>query len=605
MTTTTVTAPAGVDLTTLTLALFAQTAGADSFERGGHLVTVTRDDDSGKFGDDGLADAITTVTEVFGRQTVAGQSVAAFNDPEGNFLDEPGKGVAFRDVEEMGAIEDDGDVAESNYFPAGQAAQVADAIAAAAAAARSDGTIGGLQRRANIRAAGIDIAAFHDGDGIWGDPETRYVAMSYQGGEVDWDAPNLAEKEGLRYTLFDPEEADDLADAIRATAAAAPAPKTGLPRRIDRLGLDGLLPLDAGERLTASAAVDTLHSTEFQPVLAATQGLSGPQLRVGVQPSEDRDWIASDDGSTAVLDAAGFAELQQVMADLPARANAQRAQFARDTLNPAQKRVDELTARKEAIQDRVYEGDISPAQLEKIHQLQERADSYIRSSDGWAEYVDSYRKTAALQHKYMRQEGDQLYSEPMSADDRAEYDRLRARIATLHDSDPWIPQIDRLHQEIHNLGVGSSTRELTTQEKDEVNALNDQIRAIQASVPDVDDLMFAGRVNGAKWGDLRYEVHGLDDWDEDNIDGANTWRLRLSVIPPGAPLDHENDPSWQEIDIYPDEIAKTMRAFRKVFDTTGSSQTAAVRRPVTVETVSIRQIADIFEIPYELLRGHA
>jgi hypothetical protein len=26
---------------------------------------------------------------------------------------------------------------------------------------------------------------------------------------------------------------------------------------------------------------------------------------------------------------------------------------------------------------------------------------------------------------------------------------------------------------------------------------------------------------------------------------------------------------------------------------------------VTAETVSIRQIADIFEIPYELLRGHA
>ena len=614
------------DAVLLAFSALPQTAAADSFERGGHVITVDRDAGSGKFGDDGLADAVVDAVTVYGHQLVAGQSVASFDDPEGNFLDTPGRGVAFRDVEELGEIENDADVEESNYFSAAQAGQVADSLTAAATAARGEGTIGGLQRRATLKAGGLQIAAFNDGAGIWGDPETPYVAVSYQNGNpIDWDDPNLAMREGIDYTLFDPDEADDLADTLRTAAVAAPKAKAGVPRKVDRLALDGRIPLDPGERLTGSAGIDSnlLRYSEFDAVLAATQGLNGPQLRVGVDSWDDREWDAGDDGRTAVLDAAGFAELQQVMADLPAKADKMRADYARDHLDPQMAKIDALEARKQAIQDRAYEGeDVSATKMARIHDLQEKVDSLIRNSPGWEEYVALHRKRADLQRKYLRVEGDQMFSDPMSEEDRAEYDRLRIRTNEVSDSDRDIERIDRIHNEIHR--EASAGRDLTPEEKAEVKAINDELGNVfnDNTGPEIDEMMFAGRVAGTKWGDLRYEVHGSDsDW-EDNPTGAGTWRLRLQPIPKGAPLDyHDGEGNYQQIDVYPADLAKVMRAFRKVYDTT-TAQTAAAAPPrykvgnrrlpahvykrlaeygLPQRRAFAQRIADMLEIPVTLL----
>lgn len=569
------------DLTALTLASFGtQLAAPDSFERGGHVVTVDRDGDSGKFGDDGLADVITATTSVFGRQTIAGQSVVAFDDPDGNILeDNPGKGVAFRDVDEFGDIEDQEDLPEANTFTAPQAAQVADLLASAATAARSDGTVDGLQRRATLKAAGMQIAALHDGDGVFGAPGTGYVAVGYQGHPVDWDAPNLAEREGLDFSLFDPDEADDLADALRGALTAAAPVKAGVPRKLDRLGLDGRIPLQPGERLTGSAGVDALRYSDFDPVLAATSGLQGPQLRVSFVHNEElREWNAGDDGNTAVLDPAGFAAFQTAMAAIPARADAQRAQYARDVIDPEMAAVDRLAARQREIRERVYSDGISDEQLAQVRELTDKADSLIRTTPTWPDYVDTHRKIAQLQQKYLRYEGDQIFSEPMTPQDRAEYDRLREEVFRIHDGDYKIARIDRLHNQIH--GVAPGSRELTAEEKDEIADLNAQIQETQRWDPDapsIDDMLFAGRIAG-QWGDLRYEVHGSDSgWDDDNPTGVGTWTVSLGVIPPDAPLDFQRDDD-AEARMESEDIRKVVRAFEKVFGTASAAQTAAAQR---------------------------
>lgn len=603
-----------VDLTALTMAHFNQTAAPDTFIRDGHTITQARDDDSGRFGDDGLADIVTAVTAVFGRQTVVGQSVAAFDDPEGEYLDQPGKGVAFRDVDELGDIEDENDLTEANILTQTQAGQVADQLAAAAQAARSDGTIGGLQRRATLKAAGMDIAAFNDGDGVFGTPETSYVAVGYQNNSVDWDSPNLADQEGIEFTLFDPEEAEDLADALRGALAAAAPVKAGVPRKLDRLSLDGRIPLQPGERLTGSAAIDALRYSDLDPVLAATSGLQGPQLRVGFVHNEDtRDWNAGDNGETAVLDAAGFAQLQAAMDAIPARANAQRAQYAREVLDPETAKVAPLRARIEAIRDRVFEGNLpSPEKMEQIRLLEDKLDALISATPAWSEYVDAHRRRGKILQKYIRYEGDRIFSDPMSDEDRAEYERMRERTNQLNNENYNISRIDDLHNQINR--VAESNRDLTSEEKDEIADLRSQIKAVfheTAEGPGIDDMLFAGRIPG-QWADLRYEVHGSDSGWEDNPTGIGTWTLRLGIIPKNAPLDVLDD--GMEAAIEPEEIVKMMRGFEKVF-ATATAQTAAaagrfrmpahLRRRAAIDTRSIRQIADSLEIPYELIRGRA
>lgn len=103
---------------------------------------------------------------------------------------------------------------------------------------------------------------------------------------------------------------------------------TTLSRKDDPLALDGRIKLAAGEKLRASDRVRTNNGGDGDTVLAGIAGPDGPQMRVGVLPSQDATkWRGSEGGATARFDGD---DVQRVAAELASMADAAkraRAEF--------------------------------------------------------------------------------------------------------------------------------------------------------------------------------------------------------------------------------------------------------------------------------------
>lgn len=563
---------------------YPHTQVADSFLRDGNMVTVQRDAD-GQF-DDGLGDAVQGLVTVINRDLVAGQSIVAFDDDDGEYLDTPGRGVAFRDADELGEMDDGGDIHSAAVFSAADAPKVADALGAAAVAARAQPSGPGMQRAAAMTAGGVHVAAFHDGDGEWGEPGTGYVAVAYADDEPPWDDPEFAASEGISYDLFEADEADDLAEAVRAAAGARGLTRSGIPRKKDRLGLDGRILLDPGERLTGSASIDT-ESSWFNPLVASTAGLKGPRLRFGLNPDSDNDaaWQGNPDGNTTLLDAAGFAELQAAMDGVAARADRQRAEYAKRT-EPIAQRADAIDDELKDLFNSVFDGTHKPsdADIEKAMKLEDRARYLTSTRPEIQRYNELHRQRSALDRKYLRYEEGERFptSLPMSAEDKAERDRLTDEIAELHEANPRVSEADDLRNAANR--IMHSGRPFTEEEEARIAALQQEKHDIwnNPDVPDPDEVIEQGIIPAVsgEWGDLRYTVTGSDsDW-EDNPTGRGTWNLAFDVIPRGAGVDHERDDDLGdrlEAQLGPGELKKVMRAMAKVYNmATEGTQTAAV-----------------------------
>ena len=260
---------------------------------------------------------------VYGGRSVAGSHMVAFDDPGGAYLPGGGRGVAFRDEEILGEIEDGNDIDESTRLPLSDVEPVATALDAAwEAATDHDGTDdprgGGPVLIEAWNAQGLHIAAFHDVDGTWGQPGDPVVALSF--GQLD-EAPWGDLSQAHRYfDLYEPGAAAELSDSLREVAQAQPRMKQGIDPKLDKLRLDGRIELPAGQSLAGSAKLKDSQGQEIG--LALSQSGDGPHLRLGFLSGEDgaaRRWAGEGDSEYVdglLFDPAGVAQLRQNAAGL-------------------------------------------------------------------------------------------------------------------------------------------------------------------------------------------------------------------------------------------------------------------------------------------------
>lgn len=260
---------------------------------------------------------------LFGGRSAGGQHIVAFDDPDGAMLQGGGRGVAFRDEENLGQITSADHLDESTRVALSDVDVVANALDLAAGTALGrdgdgDPAGSGPVQIGAWEAGGLHLAAFHDVDGDFGgfEPGDVVVGVSY-GGESPWGDLSKA------YDTFDvlsPDDAANLAEGLRGAAASTPKRKQGLDRKVDKLRLDGRIDLAVGERLVGSAKFND-SGNGVATVAASVDGPAGTQLRLGLTYDDYvRDWGGGRDvevGETVLLEASGIAQLRA--ADLVGR----------------------------------------------------------------------------------------------------------------------------------------------------------------------------------------------------------------------------------------------------------------------------------------------
>lgn len=499
-------------------------------------------DHAGRFAEDADVDVSPwDSVSIFGGRDVAGQHIVAFDDPDKAVLPSGGRGVAMRNDENMGEIRRSGDLQESTTIPVSDVDAVAGGLDRMAKLALDhDGSGDGLTLLGSEQVAGYHVAAFHDPHGEVGLEGDTLVAMSYYDSGADAPWGDIAGNSG-DFEVFLPDEVDDLTAALRDAARARPKRRQGLDRKIDKLRLDGRIDLGPGEQLTASAKVE--GSADYDAFLAATNGPDGPRLRLGIPytDGDDRQWDAGDRGDTVVLDAAGLDAFDAAMAEAKTAALKDRARFK------------PLFSQEEAFrgqQKEIRENAPLPADL------QAQFDDLSRQIDELRSGSAAITELRALR---ARLRGGEV--------DAADRDAVEARIAELV-RHPDVERSDDLGNARNGILWGyhhakTPSHPMPPQQQAEFDRIEEQIDQLWRGV-EVDDKIASGVVP-AQWGNLVWEVHGTDGFDEDDADEA--WQLRFAVAPPGSDPDWDiwNDGGGEKyVLLVADDLAGFMNSVRKI-----------------------------------------